>query len=33
MIDLIAGVESVEYIADNAWEFIQAIGLEYEEDA
>lgn len=33
MIDLIAGEESIEYIADDAWEFVKAIGLEYEENA
>lgn len=33
MIDLIAGVESLEYIAEDAFEFVNAIGLEYKENA
>lgn len=33
MIDLIVGEESLEYIAEDAWEFVNAIGLEHEENA
>ena len=33
MIDLISGKASIEYIADNAWEFVKVIGLEYKENA
>jgi hypothetical protein len=33
MIDLIEGIDSLEYIADDAWEFVKAIGLEYDENA
>lgn len=33
MIDLIEGIDSLEYIAEDAWEFVNAIGLEYDENA
>lgn len=33
MIDLIAGEDSFEYIAEDSWEFVRAIGLEYKEYA
>ena len=33
MIDLIAGAKSAVEIAGDAWEFVNAIGLEYSENA